>query len=198
MYFIAVRFSDEKIARLFDLVRIILQPDFARPSHITLRGPYRSKSNISPAIIGKDVGKITVRRPGTFFSETQNTVYLGIDIMGIADFWHKPDYPDGTPHLTIYDGKSREFAWAVLGALKRYKWGMRLNSTPMRLLDSKNPLETEYLIEYDSLSETFRLLGDEVPSAEKIKSMTYLDRIVFLNRICALIQDLSRPSLSLR
>jgi hypothetical protein len=198
MYFIAVRFSDEKIARLFDLARIILQPDFARPSHITLRGPYRNKSNISPAIIGKDVGKITIRRPGNFFSENQNTVFLGIDIFGIADFWFKPDYPDGTPHLTIYDGKNREFAWAVLSALKRYKWGMRLNSTPMRVLDLKNPLETEYLVEYEALQETFRLLGNTVPSAETIKSMSYLDRIVFLNRICSLIQELSRPSLSLK
>lgn len=196
MYFVAVRFSDEKIARLFDLARIVLQPDFARPSHITLRGPYENKANISSTIIGKDVGKITVRRPGTFFSERQNTVYLGVEIIGIADFWRKPDYPDGTPHLTIYDGKSREFAWAIFSALKRYKWGMRLNSTPMRVLESKSPLETEYLVEYESLYETFRLLGRAVPSSETVKSMSYLDRLVLLNRICSLIQDLARPTLS--
>ena len=91
MFFVAIRFSDEKIARLFDLARLILQPDFARPSHITLRGPYETKSNISDSIIGKDVGQIVVRKSGKFFIDSQNTVFLEIGISGVADFWYKPN-----------------------------------------------------------------------------------------------------------
>jgi hypothetical protein len=192
MFFIAVRFSDEKIARLFDLARLILQPDFARPSHITLRGPYPQKSNISENFIGKDVGVLQVRRPGTFFEGTQNTVFLDIEISGIADIWRKPDYPNGVPHLTIYDGKDRNFAWVIFRALSMHKWKLSLNSSPMHFLDAKRPLETDFLLEFEKYRDTFRILGDGLPSAEKIKFMPALDRIILANRIFALIHTLAR------
>ena len=193
MYFLAVRFSDDKIAKLFDLARLVLQPDFARSSHITLRGPDPSKDG-TRNFIGRDVGQITVLRPSTFFSETQSTVYLGIDIVGLADFCYKPSYPEGIPHLTMYDGKDRQLAWAALRALKMFRWGIRLNSTPMSLLDAKRPIETEFLIDYQSLSSTFRLIGQDVPRSETVKGMSALDRIVLLNRICGTIHNLTHPS----
>lgn len=191
MFFVSVRFSDEKVARLFDLARIIAQPDYARPIHITLRGPYAHKKDISPSIIGKDVGKILIRRPGYFFNGSQNTVYLGIDIFGISDFWRKPDYPDGEPHLSLYDGNSREFAWGVFRVIKKYPWKLSLNSTPMRVLESKQRLETEYLTEYESLSGTLNLAFGEVFSAEQIKKFSGLDRLVLLDRLCQKIHTLA-------
>lgn len=193
MYFLAVRFSDEKIARLFDLARLILQPDFARSSHITLRGPYANKDS-ARTFSGRDVGQISVLRPSTFFSDVQHTVYLGIGIVGVADFWFKPNYPEGIPHLTIYDGKDRMLAWAALRSLKAFQWGMRLNSTPMKILDSKRPIEEEFLVGYSSLQSTFNLLGQGVPTTEQVKKMSDLDRVIMLNRICTLIHALTHPS----
>lgn len=192
MFFVAVRFSDEKIARLFDLARLILQPDFARPSHITLRGPYQSKSNISDTIIGKDVGKISIRRPGHFFNEKQSTVFLDIGISGVADFWHKPDYPDGVPHLTIYDGKDRQFAWVVFRALSSHGWKLTLNSSPMHVLDAKRPVETDFIWQFERYRDSFRLLDEPFPSAEQLKNMPDLHKIVLLNRICKKVHSLSR------
>ena len=192
MFFVAVRFSDEKIARLFDLARLILQPDFARPSHITLRGPYTSKANISDSIIGKDVGKISVKRPGHFFNERQNTVILEIDIVGIGDFWYKPDYPDGTPHLTLYDGPDRQFAWVVFRTLSSKSWHLTLNSSPMRILDAKRPIETDFILQFENYRDTFRLLSEPFPSAEEMKAMQNLQKIVLLNRICTKIHSLAR------
>jgi hypothetical protein len=191
MYFVAVRFSDEKIARLFDLARLILEPDFARPSHITLRGPYGSKSNISDSIIGKDVGRIIVKRPGHFFDEGQNTVFLGIEIIGIADFWYKPDFPNGTPHLTIYDGNDRQLAWVIFRTLCSSKWGLFLNSSPMHVLNSKRLMETDFLFQSGTYRDTFRLIGEPFPSAERLKSLSSLERIVLLSRICSAIHSLS-------
>lgn len=192
MFFVAVRFSDEKIARLFDLARLILQPDFARPSHITLRGPYKSKSYVSDNIIGKDVGPLVVRKPGTFFGDGQNTVFLDIEISGIADFWHKPDYPDGVPHLTIYDGKDRNFAWVVFRALSSHRWNLTLNSSPMHVLDSKRPIETDLLLQFERYRDTFKILGETLPSAEHMKVMSPLDRIVLVNRMFAKIHVLAK------
>lgn len=196
MFFVAIRFSDEKIARLFDLARVVLQPDFARTSHITLRGPYSSKSNISAGIIGRDVGKITVGRPGTFFSDTQSTVFLHIDILGIADFWHKPDYPNGTPHLTIYDGKNKMLAWAILRALKNFKWKFSINSTTMQILEIKQPLETDFIFKSDAYRDTLSLIDKSNLTAEKIKKMNDIDRIIVFNKICSFIHILAKPTSS--
>lgn len=193
-YFVAVRFSDEKIARLFDFARLILQPEFARPSHITLRGPYKNKKNITPKIIGRDVGKITITRPGHFFNDGQNTVYLGVEILGVSDYWYKPDFPGGRPHLSIYDGRDRKLAWAAFNVLRRHKWGLQLNSKPMEILEAKTRLETEFILGYDQLSATLRLVTGEVYSAEQIKGLSALDRVIVLNQICDKIHSLTHPS----
>ena len=194
MFFVAVGFSDEKIARLFDLARIVLQPEFARPAHITLRGPYKNRKDVAATVMGKDVGSITVTRPGSFLSDMQNTIYLGVTILGISDFWRKPDFPEGIPHLSIYDGEDRRFAWAVFNVLRKHKWGIRLNSTPMHILETKNRLETEYLMRYESLASTMQLVTGNVYSAEEIKGMSRLDRIILLNQICLKIHSLTHPS----
>jgi hypothetical protein len=192
MYFVAVRFSDEKIARLFDLARIILQPDYARRSHITLRGPYGAKKDVASGIIGRDVGKITVGRPNSFFEGKQNTVYLNVSILGLADYWWKPDYPEGVPHLTIYDGSDRSLAWATMNVLRRHRWQIALNSTPMHILDTKQRLETEFILSYDALSATIDLAFNSSLSAEQIKKFDNLQRAVALDRICTLIHQLSQ------
>jgi hypothetical protein len=192
MFFIVVRFSDDKISRLFDLARIVAQPDFARPSHITLRGPYSRKENFTSSLIGRDVGKLAIRKPLSYFSEHQNTVYLAIDIIGIADFWYKPDYPDGEPHLTVYDGPDRKFAWLIFSILKRYRWRLSLNSSPMQLLESKQTLEAEILTQYDSIRSTFMLFSRDVPTALELRSMPELDRLILLDRICQKIHELAK------
>lgn len=194
MFFVAVGFSDSRISRLFDLARIVLEPEFARPAHITLRGPYGKKKDVSPTVLGQDVGKITIGRPGTFFDDDQHTVYLSVDILGISDFWHKPSYPDGKPHLSIYDGKDRKFAWNVMNVLRRYQWGVSLNSTPMQVLEKKQRLETEYLTHYDNLAFTLKEVAGTVYSAEEIKRLEDIERIVLFDKICREILFLSRPS----
>lgn len=194
MFFVAVGFSDSRISRLFDLARIVLEPEFARPAHITLRGPYKQKKDISEPVLGRDVGKITVGRPGTFFGDGQHTVFLNVDIFGVSDFWHKPSYPDGKPHLSIYDGQDRNFAWNVMSVLRRYEWGVSLNSTPMQVLEKKRRLETEFLTHYDNLAFTLKEIAGTVYSAEKIKHLPDMERILLLDKICREILFLSRPS----
>lgn len=194
MFFVSVGFSDSRVGKLFDLARIILEPEFARPAHITLRGPYKNRKDISPSILGKDVGKIGIGRPGTFFAENQSTVFLAVEILGVSDFWYKPDFPNGTPHLSIYDGRDRQFAWSVFNVLRRYKWGVVLNSTPMHILEKKKRLETEFLTDYANVSFALADVAGRVYSAEEIKQLTALDRIVLLDRICKQILFLSKPS----
>src|SRR5262249_58923975 len=62
---------------------------------------------------------IEVGGVGTFFEGDQNTVYLGVESPAVQAVWDKPDYPGQyIPHLTIYDGASRQFAESLRDLLK--------------------------------------------------------------------------------
>lgn len=198
MFFVAVEFSDQKLARAFELLRIVLEPDAARRAHVTLRGPYEHKKNINKSVFNRDVGRMTVRPPKHFFSDitrkrVQNTVYLEIEILHIDEFWHKPDYPDGIPHLTIYDGPDRNFAWTVFNMLKRHQWRFAANSSPLKILERKQSVESAYLTELDE----YKFLIDQAigrkASMGDFRKMTSLERINAANTLCHIIHDISRP-----
>lgn len=193
MFFVAVAFSDSKISELFDLIRLLAEPDYARSAHITLRGPYANKKDIGSSIFSKDVGKITIRKPGSFFNERQSTVFLGVEIVGVSDFWYKPDFPNGTPHLSVYDGKDRKTAWVIFNTLRKFKWNLSLNSTPMHILEKKRPLETEYLIQYEKVARTlFDVAGREI-SPTDMRNLGLIERVSMITRACEKIHTLSNP-----
>lgn len=191
MFFVAVSFSDSKISELFDLVRLLAEPDYARSAHITLRGPYSHKKDIGSSIFEKDVGKITIRKAGSFFNERQSTVFLGVEILGVSDFWYKPDFPEGTPHLSVYDGGDRKTAWVIFNTLQKFKWNLSLNSTPMHVLEKKRPLETEYLVQYEKVSRTlFDIAGRQIDATE-MRNISLFERVSMLVKACDRIHQLS-------
>ena len=194
MYFVAVSFSDTKIRELFDLMRLVAEPDYARSAHITLRGPYKQKKDISDSIFRKDVGKITLRKPGCFFENNQNTVFLNIEIFAISDGWWKPDFPNVTPHLTIYDGKDRETAWVIFNTLKTFSWQIRLNSSPMHILDKKRTIENEFLTQYDKVSRTVSdVMGKDI-TPQEMRNLSLFDRVGVIKNVCQRINTLSNDS----
>ncbi len=193
MYFVGITIGDEHVSQLFDLARIVLEPEFARRSHITLRGPYKRKQDIARSLFEKSVQSVTLSRPSTFFNERQNTVYLRAEIPGIADYWYKPDYPDGIPHLSVYDGPDRTLAWQALTALRKFPWKITFPSSPLKLIDSKERLVTRYILDYFRFDSTLREISEKPYTMEQIKRMHPGQRIHLLERIFSAIH-LIHPS----
>ncbi|MDF0603880.1 hypothetical protein P1J78_24505 [Psychromarinibacter sp. C21-152] len=193
-YFVGVFFEDERVDRLFDLTRVVLQPDFARKAHITLRGPYKHRKDINKSVLEKQMDPILLSKPSTFFNERQNTVFLRAEIAFISDFWRKPDYPDGTPHLTIYDGKDRSFAWQVLQVLRDFPWRFYVRPTKLRILSSKEPLETKYLKDFTNFNLALDEVSDRSYSMEAIRKMHTGQRIEILRRVCRNLHTLHSNS----
>ncbi len=103
---------------LLDTIRLVANPATKHPAHITVRGPYPDYQDPrawSGAVQGQQVH---VGGVGTFFGPGQNTVLLKVEAPVIQALWHKPDYPEYNPHLTIYDGDSRTFAEALRDVLE--------------------------------------------------------------------------------
>ena len=80
----------------------------------------------------------------SFFQTNQNTVALHCVFPEVQELWYKPDYPQGAPHLTLYDGESRQFARRVLEVLGRFEWNFEVSATPLRPL-SASERECPYL-----------------------------------------------------
>ncbi len=69
--------------------------------------------------------------PGTYFSDsgstfTQNTVHIKCFSQEIYDLHYKPEYITSRPHLTLYDGNSRDFACKLLTSIEKLDWGIRI------------------------------------------------------------------------
>ena len=184
MFFLGVTFADVEARRLFDLARLLLEPEFARPSHITLRGPYKKRNDIGANLIGKQIEPFTISRPSNFFNERQNTVYLRAEIPFVADYWHKPDYPSGIPHISIYDGKDLTLAWQILMVLRQYPWNMEFKSSPMAIIDSKQRIETKFIRDFHDFDAALSLVSEKSYSIEAIKTLHIGQRLHLLENIC--------------
>jgi hypothetical protein len=115
--FYAVYVPSGRVRILLDAIRLFARPQAKHAAHITVRGPYadyQDPREWSAKVTGQP---IEVGGVGTFFGPGQSTVFLSVDSPAIRSVWHKPDFPEGKPHLTIYDGDKRPFAESLRDVL---------------------------------------------------------------------------------
>lgn len=196
-YFYGIYFGNNEAQSLFDLMRLILQPDYARKAHITLRGPYEKKPT-SKKWLHENIGDVYLLRPEHFFIEEQNTVFLKVDFFGLNEIFWKKDYPDGIPHLSIYDGSDRSFAWQVLLELKEHKWKISIPSSPVSIIEKKHRYEENFYVQIDRLDIAFEAICEKPISYNYIRSMHNGQRLYLLRKICRRIHEVTRPFLELR
>lgn len=164
--FYGVYLNNTAISTVLDIIRFLGEPDAIRFSHITLRGPY-ADSGLAKARL-QEINdryqrgqRVTMIEPANFFSERQFTVVVAVDLQDLKDLFYKPDFPDGIPHLTLYDGNSRGFAEAVFAIARKYVWGFSTGVGPLRAIESKRHLDREFLPFFTSFCSLFqKLIGD--------------------------------------
>ncbi len=184
MFFFGVSIKENRIRKMFDLARFVLQPDFYRPSHITLRGPYQTKPS-NKKWIGSEIGNIIINRPNHFFGEGQSTVYLSCTNIFFQDFWHKPDYPEGVPHLTIYDGSDRKLAWQVIDVLRRFEWNLEVEVTKIGILDKKKDFEHSFITYLDDeVDRLFNNVSGHSFDHKRIRQWHIGQRVEVLRLLC--------------
>jgi hypothetical protein len=124
--FYGVYLKSEAISTVLDLVRFLGEPNAIRLSHITLRGPYASKMRATALTKFNNDPRydwsIEMIEPITFLSPKQSTVAISVDLLSLNGLLRKPDFPDGVPHITLYDGRDRAFAEALFELLRQYDW----------------------------------------------------------------------------
>ena len=116
--FYVVHFDDQRLQTSLDAMRFIANPKEKTPAHITVRGPYSRPYNLCG--LERKIQGAEVVADGTeaFFQEGQNTVFIRCYSERIREVWKKKDF-GFNPHITIYDGSSRDLARMLLDRLGR-------------------------------------------------------------------------------
>jgi hypothetical protein len=113
-HFEIIEIGDVKLGSCLDAIRVICNPLEKQGAHVTVAGPFKNTpepNGLQERVVG---AKITVYGVGRFFEGVQNTVFLECDSPVIKKLWRKFGYAY-RPHITLYDGRSRQFAEDLFG-----------------------------------------------------------------------------------
>ena len=114
--FYVVYFQDQLLQHTLDAMRFIADPKEKFSAHITIRGPYLQKYHFRRMDRRIHGAQVMADGVGSFFGEDQNTVFIRCRSEILRYVWKKSDY-EYNPHITLYDGSSRNFARMLLDRL---------------------------------------------------------------------------------
>jgi 2'-5' RNA ligase len=114
-YFFVIYCEDSNLSTILDGIKLIANPEQGSKTHMTVRGPYTSRNNLghfhkswNNVIHGEN---IEIEGIDKFFNQNQNTVFFRCqETEKLKSIWKKFNYNEFHPHITVYDGKDRDFA----------------------------------------------------------------------------------------
>ena len=99
------------------------------------------------------------------------------------EVWRKPDFPDGVGHLTLYDGKSKDFAEKLFSLLSKYSWEFDVKTGELEPL-IVNKIAPSFFLYLETVGEIYERIFSSGMSLEKLKSMNDDKRLEAIKRIC--------------
>jgi len=150
--YLVIAIGDEKLKECLNAIRLIGNPEEKHDAHLTVRGPYIGKRGYH----GRDSNSmlkqsyvVRVTSVDNFFEHHQNTVFFSCMAPNLKSAWWKPDYPYN-PHITLYDGPSREFAEALYSLFRLYSFRINFESDgliPLRRSEKNGSMMISFLEE---------------------------------------------------
>ena len=163
---------EERLRKSLDIMRFIADPSGKHPAHITVRGPLQRPSNNLENFSYKTYGsQVYVNGVGYFFSAKQNTVFINCQSEVLREVWKKPDYGRFNPHITLYNGPSRDFAQMLLERLQH--------------------LRIQFSFEIGELSPLFSTMGQYTMGSMQFYNPEIFSKIVGEQKVACEIQSLT-------
>jgi len=181
-WFNVVHFENREIQACLDAIILLANPDEKLAAHITLQGPFKNITDAEK--IGEVLKgiKISVLGVSKFFDENQNTVFLECGSDYLRKYWKKPHFKY-RPHITLYDGPSREFAEKLFSRLKSHKLFFTLSAgkvTPLSSVSGQKSFDLWFGIDTKEVS---RIAG-EPADVYQAKSFPEWKRLMIIDRCC--------------
>lgn len=186
--FYGVYLEDERLSACLDLVRLISEPDYYRRCHLTIRGPYERRIPDKRLLefnktLNEAHNTINFIGVGSFFIGRQSTVILDCEITGIRDIWHKPDFQDGKPHITLYDGNSIEFARVVKFIASKIDWNFSSKISKLSMIERKSDMSEFLDIYYRDVFKFAEKLFGTTFNVRRAYTLDSLDKVVLLEKV---------------
>ncbi|MCJ2122081.1 hypothetical protein [Methylobacterium sp. J-077] len=108
---------------------------------------------------------------GAFIGGKQNTVIIRVDLLDLSDLFFKPDFREGTPHLTLYDGPEQAYANSLLRLLYRFDLTEIVFVSQLQKISPKAPTSGSFAIIYNDFYDTFHKYLACEPSTEFVRSL---------------------------
>lgn len=184
--FYGVYLESTAISTVLDIVRFLGEPDSIRFAHITLRGPYESGLNrnhlrhLNESVADRTILMLKADR---FLSNLQSTAVILVDLRSLSSLVHKPDFPDGTPHITIYDGKDRDFCTDVYSLAQEYNWENVLRVGDLQEITPKKRIDQEFLPFFTNFLKYFNLLVGDPAMIPEVRYMHNRERLDIVRSI---------------
>ena len=157
-YIYGVTCKNQYIQSFFDLLLILLSnphQDKICSSHITLKGPYDKAREVEPEddLFDKNIylSKIDI-----FDTKKGSALVFIIEMNNISKVWHKPDYPNGKPHLTIFEGDSN-YTKSLYDKIGEFKKNLLIEITPLRQINKKYMPAREFQ-NYEQIKSIYELI----------------------------------------
>ena len=187
-YLYGVTFKDPDTQSYLDLLKILADPmsTTRSPSHITLQGPYEEKKssleNITCSIAKfVDVEVLNTAKGAAF-------VFI-VEIEGIHEIWDKPHFPNGKPHITVFEGEA-EFAnklYEVTKSLNRLFNAVEFETSDLEQINKKLNLTRDFP-NYEDIKNTYKKIFSEYwPGIKKLQT---LDADKRMGCLCEVLNNL--------
>ena len=180
--------KDHEGQRLLDAIRYLADPNEKTRAHVTVRGPYPQRRGMPAISRAIDDSEIMVTGVDAFLSPGQNTVFFAVNAPSLVGALHKPDFPASSPHITIYDGNSREFAVQLYSKLHELNPQFRFRATPVvPLVTKKGQGSLELRAAYDQ-DLVRSVTGKHVP-ADEVSCLASQERLDLIVKLCHELEE---------
>ncbi|MGZ3698579.1 MAG: hypothetical protein ACXVCH_10830 [Bdellovibrionota bacterium] len=180
--FYVLHIKESVLADCVDAIRFIGNPTEKQRAHLTVRGPYQKRIDVT-AMSRKIVGDtVSIDRVGNFFDSGQNTVFFHCNASELKNVWNKPHYPFN-PHITLYDGGSREFAHKLYEVINRYTYCLKFQADQLEPISSMKGQESMSLAFAFNSKFVRQALGEKI-GPRTVLEFTEERRLQLINRLC--------------
>jgi hypothetical protein len=196
--FYVLHVKAKPLADCLDAIRFLCNPAEKHRAHITVRGPYRHKIDIDSANDKISGGIVSFDGVGNFFDSNQNTVFFRCSSPRLRAVWRKPDFPFN-PHLTIYDGKSSDFAHRLFDLLRRHEYRMRFRAEQLEAIESRKGQSGMSLALAFNANLMRKAVGRRITAAD-VPRLSERERLDLVAQMCSYLSRLPQaaPSCSAR
>lgn len=179
--FYVVYFEDTGLQKGLDAIRFICNPTEKTRAHITIRGPYSRRVNLKHIVDSIRGTRVYTSGLGTFLDHKQNTVFIKCDSTRLRRVWKKSDY-GYNPHITLYNGESREFACQLAERLTALQFTFPFIADGISELVSHKGQGTVDLRAAFDEAFTSQLLGRDIRTND-VESLSDAERLCYAESV---------------